>query len=559
MTDNKLIKILKNIAILLEIKGENQFKFRAYSVVADTLEEEQIDVSEELANGTLSSIKGIGSALTSKITEYLETGTIKFYENLIAEIPESLVEITRISQIGPKRAKLIWDKLGITTIDALQKACENDTLSKLKGFSAKSQELVLNSIYHRKASKGLHLQSVAINEAEELLRILHTSGIVKRAEITGDYRRFSETVDLLEFVVEADSSDELIALLSTKYDLKLENEIIDFNTKSELPAKIYICNSDNYIKILHETTGNEHYLNSLDVYCQSLGSPSSTDDSEIISEENIYRNIGLQFIPPELRESGRAITAAKAGLIPELIQPSDLKGMLHVHTNWSDGKHTIEEMALSAKAMGFEYIAICDHSRTAAYAGGLTIERVHEQMKEIDRINDQIDGIKILKGIESDILPDGSLDYPDDILGLFDVVVASVHSNFNMKQSEMTRRIVYALMSPFTTILGHPTGRLLLARDAYEIDIREVIDAAAALGKVIEINANPYRLDLTWENVIYAKEKGMKVAINPDSHRHDTMKDIYIGVKAARKGWLTKKDVINCLSLDDFMTKIVKK
>jgi DNA polymerase (family 10) len=180
-------------------------------------------------------------------------------------------------------------------------------------------------------------------------------------------------------------------------------------------------------------------------------------------------------------------------------------------------------------------------------------------MKEIDRINDQIDGIKILKGIESDILPDGSLDYPDDILGLFDVVVASVHSNFNMKQSEMTRRIVYALMSPFTTILGHPTGRLLLARDAYEIDIREVIDAAAALGKVIEINANPYRLDLTWENVIYAKEKGMKVAINPDSHRHDTMKDIYIGVKAARKGWLTKKDVINCLSLDDFMTKIVKK
>ncbi len=559
MTDNKLIKILKNIAILLEINGDNPFKFRAYSAAADMLEDEQIDVAEEFANGTLSSIKSIGPALTTKIAEYIETGKIAFYEELISEIPESLVDITKISQIGPKRAKLIWDKLGITTIDDLQKVCENDTLSKLKGFSAKSQELVLNSIYHKKASKGLHLQSVAITEAEELLRILHTSGIVKRAEITGSYRRFSETVDLIEFVAEANSADELVTLLATKYDLKTENEIISFNTKSELPAKIYICNQENYIQILHETTGNEQYLNALDIYCDSFEQPSVTDDSEIISEENIYRNIGLQFIPPELRESGKAIAAAKDGLIPELIQPADLKGMLHVHTNWSDGKHTIEEMALSAKAMGFEYIAICDHSRTAGYAGGLSIERVHEQMKEIDRINVQIDGIKILKGIESDILPDGSLDYPDDILGLFDIVVASVHSNFNMKQTEMTRRIVYALMSPYTTILGHPTGRLLLARDAYEIDIREVIDAAADLGKVIEINANPYRLDLTWENVIYAKEKGMKLAINPDSHRHDTMKDIYIGVKAARKGWLTKEDVINCLSLDDFMQKIVKK
>ncbi len=559
MTDNKLIKILKNIAILLEINGDNPFKFRAYSAAADMLEDEQIDVAEEFANGTLSSIKSIGPALTTKIAEYIETGKIAFYEELISEIPESLVDITKISQIGPKRAKLIWDKLGITTIDDLQKVCENDTLSKLKGFSAKSQELVLNSIYHKKASKGLHLQSVAITEAEELLRILHTSGIVKRAEITGSYRRFSETVDLIEFVAEANSADELVTLLATKYDLKTENEIISFNTKSELPAKIYICNQENYIQILHETTGNEQYLNALDIYCDSFEQPSVTDDSEIISEENIYRNIGLQFIPPELRESGKARAAAKDGLIPELIQPADLKGMLHVHTNWSDGKHTIEEMALSAKAMGFEYIAICDHSRTAGYAGGLSIERVHEQMKEIDRINVQIDGIKILKGIESDILPDGSLDYPDDILGLFDIVVASVHSNFNMKQTEMTRRIVYALMSPYTTILGHPTGRLLLARDAYEIDIREVIDAAADLGKVIEINANPYRLDLTWENVIYAKEKGMKLAINPDSHRHDTMKDIYIGVKAARKGWLTKEDVINCLSLDDFMQKIVKK
>ena len=557
MADSKLIKILKNIAILLEIKGENPFKFRAYSTAADILEEENIDIREAVSNNTLSEIKGIGSALTQKITEYVETGKITFYEKLIAEIPESLAEVTKISQIGPKKAKLLWEKLNIKTVNELQKACENDSLSNVKGFSAKSQEMILNSIYHRKASKGLHLQNTAIFEAEAILDFLRSSDNITKAEITGDYRRFCETLQILEFVVESSTINNVALLLSEKYQIETHGNIIEFITQSEIPARIYVSDKKNYYKILHETTGNEQYLKAMDEYCTQLNVESA--EIEFDSEEKIYSHFSLQFVPPELRESARAIKNAANTTIPDLIEDKDLKGMLHVHTNWSDGKHTIEQMALAAKSMGFEYIAICDHSKTAAYAGGLSIERVHSQMAEIDNINKQIEGITILKGIESDILPDGSLDYPDEILSLFDIVVASVHSNFNMKRTEMTRRLIYALMSPYTTILGHPTGRLLLARNAYELDIHEIIDAAVDLGKVIEINANPYRLDLSWEDSIYAKEKGMKFAINPDSHRYDTMTDVFLGVKSARKAWLTKNDVINCLSIDEFRSKIIKK
>lgn len=551
MDRDKLIKIFRNIAVLLQIKGENPFKARAYSNAADILEEEDVDIADAVANGSLREIEGIGKALQSKITEFVQTGNLSYYDKLIQEIPESLVEIPKISTLGPKKAKLLYDKLGVKNLDDLEKVCLNGDITKLKGFTEKNKEIILNSIHHFKASRGKFLYNIVMETAQEIEDILNGLGIAEKIKLTGDLRRFSETPTVIEFVAVVKSRDIFVEKLSEQFNVINSNGFLEFQSLNDIPVKIYFAENDNYGTVLHTTTGSNKFINSLGEYIRENN--IMLGGKLFPTEKEYYSHLNLQYIEPELRESSEYIERAKSGNMPRLIEFSDLRGIVHVHTNWSDGQNTIEEMALKAKELGHEYIVITDHSHSAYYANGLSSDDVLRQHEEIDRLNDKNLGIKIFKGIESDILPDGELDYPESILKTFDLIIASVHSSFNMTKADMTKRIKYALMSPYTSILGHPTGRLLLTRAAYELDIEEIINCAAEEEKIIEINCNPYRLDFSWENIIKARRRGVKFAINPDSHNKDTMVDVEIGVKVARKGRLQSKDVINTKSRSEFL------
>jgi len=562
MYDKKLVKLLRNASILLQIKGENIFKANAYSNAADIIESQQLDVAELVQNGKLGEIKGFGEALVKKITEYVQTGKMSFYEKLISEVPEDLIKITKIPGIGPKKTKQLYEKLGIRTIEDLERACIEGKIASLKGFSEKTQEILLNSIQHIKAWKGKKQLFACFQEAENVASILRSTPAVEEFSIVGEMRRYTEVISNVEFLVACESPEPVIDVFKSKYSIAVEENLLKFETDEEISVVIHFSNPENYHWQLHNLTASDEYLNHFQQYFEEKTNSRFNllvfplKDHKLQSERQIFDLLDLQYIPPELREKAIAIEKAKAREIPRLVDEKDLKGMIHVHSTWSDGFNSIEQMAIAAKKLGFEYIAICDHSQTARYANGLEPERVLQQHKEIDELNSKGLGIRILKGIESDILPDGSLDYGEDILRQFDLVVASVHSHFKMTKSEMTRRIIYAIMSPYTHILGHPTGRLLLARDSYEVDVKEIIDAAADYGKIIELNANPYRLDLPWEYLMYAKEKGVKISINPDSHDYNSLVDVFYGVKFARKGWLEPKDVVNCLSVDDFMSYI---
>ncbi|MBM2814012.1 MAG: polymerase [Ignavibacteria bacterium] len=553
MDIKKLIKIMNNSAILLEIKGENPFKSRAYSNAAEIIKSGVYDLEYLTHEGRLSEIKGFGDALVNKITEYYNAGSISFYEKLTSEVPESLVEITKISGLGPKRTKQLFDTFKISTLEELESACLDNKLTELKGFTPKFQEEILVGISHKKAARGRRHQQSARLDAEQLLNEINKLPSVEQARFAGSIRRACETISDFFLIVETMDESAFLNDYSTKID----------NSKIDLPITIQTCKSEGFIPTLHEKTGSNEYINSFNKILNEKGIEITNgcfvqngNPLAFNNEQELYEYLDLQYLPPELRESPDALDFAINHKVPQLVEPKDLRGMLHVHTVWSDGRNTIREMALAAKELGFEYIAICDHSRAAAYTGGLSIERVAEQHGEIENLNKEGLGIRILKGVESDILPDGSLDYPEEVLSSFDVVVTSIHSNFKMTRQEMTRRIIYALMSPFTHILGHPTGRLLLTRQPYELNITEIIDAAADYGKIIEFNANPYRLDLPWENIIYAKEKGVQIAINPDSHSTTTMSDVFSGLSVARKGFIEAKDVVNCLSCDDFLERI---
>jgi len=562
MYDKKLIKLLRNASILLQIKGENIFKANAYANAADIIESQQLDVAELVQNGKLGEIKGFGEALVKKITEYVQTGKMSFYEKLIQEVPEELVKITKIPGIGPKKTKQLYEKLGIRTIEDLEKACIEGKIAPLKGFSEKTQEILLNSIQHLKAWKGKKQLFACFQESENVASVLRNISAVQQFSIVGEMRRYSEVISNVEFLVASETPQKIIDEFNAKYSVEISDNLLKFETDEEISVVIHFCNPENYYWQLHNLTTSSEYLSCFQQFFEEKTSCKFNllefplKNQKIQNEKQIFDILGLQFIPPELREKAIAIEKAKAGAIPQLIDERDLKGMIHIHSTWSDGYNSIEQMAIASKNLGFEYVVICDHSQTARYANGLEPERVLQQHKEIDQLNSKGLGIRILKGIESDILPDGSLDYNEEILKQFDLVVASVHSHFKMTKSEMTRRLVYAIMSPYTHILGHPTGRLLLARDSYEVDVKEIIDAAADYGKIIELNANPYRLDLPWEYLMYAKDKGVKISINPDSHDINSLVDIFYGVKFARKGWLEPEDVVNCLSIDDFISYI---
>jgi DNA polymerase (family 10) len=559
---------LEEIGLLLELMGENPFKTRAYDNAARVVRGLDADLSELIARKQLGAIKGIGPALVDKITALVTTGSLPYLDEIRRQIPGGMLEWLKIPGLGPKKARVIHTTLGIATLAELEAAARGGKLRDLPGFGETTESKILSGIARVRENASRFLRPVVLAEARSLVELLGSVPGVKRIEIAGSARRGAETSKDVDLVATAKNAEpameafvshpgvtEVVGRGPTKASVRL---------KAGPNADLRVVPAESYPFALMYFTGSKAHNVALRARAQSMG--MKLNEYALIRESDgtavpckdetaIYRALGLPFIPPELREDTGEIEAALAGKLPKLIVKEDIKGILHCHSTWSDGTNSIEEMAEAAAAMGMTYLGLCDHSRSAAYAGGMSIERVREQHAEIDALNAKLGGsFRVLKGIEVDILADGELDYPDDVLETFDLVVASVHSRFNLLSKEQTARMIRAVSSPYVDILGHPTGRLLLTRDPYPVDLFAVIDAAAEHGVAVEINAHPQRLDLDPAGLRHGLASGMKTSIDPDSHETAGLADIAYGIDTARRGWCEASDVLNTYALSDLLS-----
>ena len=559
MNKQELAELLEEISVLLELKGENPFKSRAYSNAARVIALLETDLEEAVKTGQLRKMKGIGEALFDKIREAVTTGKLAYYEELKASVPAGLWEIIRIPGLGPKRARVIYAKLGVATIGELEYACQENRLLDLEGFGARMQNKILEGIQFMKRHRGQFLYPAAYQEACAVYENLKKHPAVQRIEIAGSLRRKKETIKDIDIVVSAKKGDavmeaftslpwveEITARGETKSSIRL---------RSGIQADLRVVSDKEFPYALHHFTGSKEHNIAMRGRAQRMGIKINEyglfHRDKLIpckSESEIFEKLGLSYIPPELREDMGEIQAAEDRTLPQLVEEDDIRGIFHTHTTYSDGNATLEEMVRAAQAAGYEYIGISDHSQSAQYAHGLEVERVRKQQNEIKNLQKKFSDIVIFKGIECDILPDGALDYSDDILATFDFVIASIHSKFKMTEHDMTQRVLKAIRNPYVTMLGHPTGRLLLSREAYPINLEKVIDVARERGVIMELNAHPYRLDLDWRVGLYAKGKGVPVSINPDAHSTEGIGDVTYGVGIARKAWLTKDEVLNTKS-----------
>ncbi|MES2454024.1 MAG: helix-hairpin-helix domain-containing protein [Bacteroidota bacterium] len=547
MENKAIARTLRLLSQLMELHNENPFKIKSVANAAFKVDKLPYPIKSKSLE-EIAQVDGLGKSISAKVWELLQTGTMAELQNILNETPEGIIEMLGIKGIGPKKILIIWKELGIENIGELYYACNENRLIEAKGFGLKTQEEIKKIIEFQMAAHGkfLYAQAEPLVDKlfEDLSLWLNTLGNEPLLGIAGAYRRRMEIVEEIELVVGADQElkDQIKAFEPLQFDVKDENTLVAL---SPFGLKIYLhlgSKADFYLN-LFRFTGNEAHVR--EVLKLAGNGPFAT-------EEEIYQQAGLYFIEPELREGLGEIELAKANQLPELIRYEDLKGSLHNHSNWSDGVHTLEEMALYCRDhLQLEYLGMCDHSKSAFYANGLNEQRVFGQHQEIDALNVKLAPFKIFKGIESDILYDGSLDYPDEILKTFDFVVASVHSILRMDEEKATSRLIKAIENPYTTILGHPTGRLLLSRKGYPIDYAKVIDACAANKVVIEINANPLRLDLDWRWHRYALDKGVLLSVNPDAHRMEGFNDMRYGVLVARKGGLSSAQCLNAFSLKE--------
>ncbi len=556
-TKEDIGKIFDEIAVFLELKGDNPFKIRAYQNAARHIESLE-DFERLAAEGKLSTIKGIGEALNTKIMELITTGRLAFYENLKREIPPGHLEMLKIPGLGPRKIRTLHELLNVASIDDLENACKENRLMQIAGFGKKTQDKILAGIEHLKVYHQRRLHADVTAEAGILLDQVVRHPDTVEASIAGSLRRCKETVKDIDIVA---SSRNPLALGGHYAGLSMATSVIargetkvSITTASGINSDLRIVAPEAFPYALHHFTGSREHNTAMRGRAKKMGLKMNEyglfkGEANIVcrSEEDLFEALGLHYIPPEMREDMGEIEAAEAGTIPELIEEKDIRGLFHIHTSASDGTNTLDALVKKAVEMGLSYIGISDHSQAAYYAGGLSPEAIRQQHEAIDALNAAAAPFHIFKGIEADILPDGSLDYDEDILGRFDFVIAAVHSHFNMPEAAMTERIAKALANPFTTMLAHPTGRLLLAREPYAVNLTAVIDCAAEYGKVIELNSHPQRLDLDWRHCIYAKKKGVAVAINPDAHHLEDLTTVRYGIHIARKGWLERRDCINCL------------
>ena len=574
MTKDEIAAALEEIGTLLELKGESSFRTMAYHNAARALSQFEGDFQEHVQSGRVGEIRGIGASLAEKIHELAETGELPQLNELRAAIPPGVIAMLKIPGLGPKKVKALSEDLKLTTIDELKAACEAGTVAKLKGFGAKTQAKILEGIGFLGTIGQRVRLDLALPLGEALVEQLKKLPGVIRAELCGSLRRRRETAKDIDILISsADAKPIMEAFVSLPEVMQV---VAHGETKSSIVAAMtvdrekVILNADLRVVAdecfpfaLHYFTGSkEHNVRlrsrAIDqgLSLNEYGLKGEGRDVKCATEADIFAALGLEYIPPELREDTGEIEAAEKKKLPHLITVKSLRGVFHNHSTYSDGNASLEEMALAAKALGLEYFGIGDHSQSLKIARGLSPEMVKKQHREIDELNARLHGVRILKGIESDILDDGSLDYDDETLQSFDYVVASVHTGFNMSSEEMTARICKALAHPATTMLGHATGRLLLRRDGYKVDLDQVLKAAAKHGKMIEINAHPVRLDLDWIHVKRAKAMGIPLVINPDAHSTGELALIEFGIDVARRGWLEAADVFNTRPLAEVMKEL---
>jgi len=552
-------KILEEIAVLLELKGENTFKSRAYYNAARTVEMLGEDELEKLiSEDKLKDVKGIGSAINEKLVELVSTGTLSYYEELKESVPEGLLEILKVPGLGPRKVRSLYEMLEITTLAELEYACRENRLVKLKGFGKKTQDNILEGIEFIRRYQDQFFYSEARRIAESLLGRLKEFPDLGQASLAGSIRRSKEIVKDIDLVASTGDPSGLVSYFTELPEI--DEVIASGDTKAAVRVKeginvdLRVVKEDQFAYALHHFTGSKEHNTALRQRAKGMGLKINEyglykgDEEELIpcrDEEELFYALKLAYIEPELRENYGEIEAAEAGELPQLVEADQVKGVFHVHTTYSDGINTLEEIVRHCVELGYEYVGITDHSQSAYYAGGLSEEDLEQQREEIEALREEYPQVAIFCGVESDIRADGSLDYPDQVLEKLDFVIASVHSGLKMEQSKMTERLLKALSHPLVTMLGHPTNRLLLGRDSSPMELEKVFRAASENGVILELNASPARLDLDWRYLKKIKEMGLKVSINPDAHRLESFDDTNHGVAIARKGWLERSDVFN--------------
>jgi DNA polymerase (family X) len=536
------------LAKLMDIHGENSFKSRTYSIAAFNIEK----LPEQLANtpkDRIRTLKGIGESVAAKIIEMLETGNLAILKEWIANTPAGVIEMLNIKGIGPKKINTIWKEMGIESIGELLYACNENRLSLFKGFGGKTQQNVIEAIGFYMQNQGHFLYSQIFEIFPQINSYLQKLFTPEKVRVTGAYRRQELTIEELEFIV-MEKNENIKPRFQSAQPPELleekENSLL-YQLKNGLRLRLF-TGVTNRAQALFETTGNPSFTETF----RNRFTPDGYTGDETEDDEILFEKAGMIYIPPFLRETPGIIDTCTTNKLPELIQAADIKGLIHSHSNWSDGVNTIEEMARELIRRGFEYLVISDHSRAAAYANGLTEERIREQHRYINTLNESLSPFRIFKSIESDILNDGSLDYPGDVLSSFDLVIASVHSNLKMTEEKAMSRLMRAIENPYTTILGHMTGRLLLSRGGYPVDHKKLIDACATHQVVIELNAHPRRLDIDWKWINHAVSKNVLISIDPDAHSLEGFDDIRFGVFAAQKAGLTKENNLSSYNLKQF-------
>lgn len=571
MTREDLAETLEEIALLLELKGENPFKIRAYRTGAETVRQYSGDIVSRAKEGDLKGIKGIGDALQQKLHELASTGKLEYYENLKSDFPDSLFELFKIQGLGPKKVKAVYESLGVDSIAKLKEACESGKLAELSGFGKKTAEKILEAIEFREQNADrFRLGDVEV-PVRQILDSLKGHPDCLRVEAAGSYRRAKETVHDIDFLVATGNPedviesfvsepwvDKVIAKGATKASIYLDNglqcDLRAVKNEEFACALAYFTGSKEHNVVMRGRANERGYT--LNEYRLAVKDGSKAEEPPVFeTEQQLYEFLELDFVPPELRENTGEVEAAESGDLPRLIELENLRGTFHNHTVASDGQNTLREMADAAIDLGLQYLGIADHSKSSFQANGLDEKRLREQIQEIADLNAEFaengDKFRIFAGNEVDILKDGTLDFDDDLLEELDYVVASVHNAMTLSEADMTERIIKAVSHPSVTMLGHLTGRLLLRREPYAVDVPAIIEACAETETVIELNCNPWRLDMDWRWWKYAVEKGVKCSINPDAHKTDHLDFLAVGARVARKGWLTRGDVINTMALGE--------
>jgi len=548
MDNYQIADIFSHLSKLMDIHGENSFKAKSYASAAFNIEKLPLQLSET-PKEKIFEIKGIGESTGKKIIELLETGSLQVLLEIREKTPPGVIEMLNLKGIGPKKISTIWKEMEIESIGELLYACKENRLKLYKGFGEKTQLNVIDTIEFYFSNRGSYLYPQVEAVVPQITAYLEKLFLPGNVFITGNFKRQMEFIDELEYVVK--STNELI---KPKFQSANPPELLEegpgtllYKLLNGLKLRLY-TGEEAVEKRLFLTSGSPEFTNAFlnrfpDV---DFAKAKGADDKEIFDQAKI------SYISACLRENPAIIERAKQSQLPALIQPGDIKGIIHCHSNWSDGSYSLEDMANAAKAQGFEYLVISDHSKSAFYANGLSEERIQAQHQQVDELNARLTGFKIFKSIESDILYDGSLDYSNNILSTFDMVIASVHSILKMTEEKATQRLLTAIENPYTTILGHMTGRLLLSRKGYPVDHKKIIDACAANQVVIELNANPNRLDIDWRQIDYALEKNVLVSIDPDAHSIDGFKDNRYGVLAAQKAMITKEQNLSSMGLAQF-------